>query len=163
MGNNKSMMIIILVVLLVLIGIIVAGLFLIMSNINAAQVPQEPITILVPAAPSEADIRPFILDGNISTNLHTGSGGGNRFAVLTSPGIGINNLDPDAADEFIEMISEREIVVRDTITSILRRKTAEELNALGGDDILREEILVALQEAFQTQLIVRVYFTLAVQ
>jgi len=167
MGNSKTMMIIILAVLVVLIGAIVAGVLLITSSINNAIAAEPQIVteaIFAPEALGEADIRPFQLtSGGITTNLLTSPSETNRFVRLESPAIGINNLDPDEAEEFILMIADREIIIVDIITGILRRSTAEQLNSLGGVDVLREEILISLQQAFNTHLIVRVYFGLIVQ
>ena len=165
MGNSKVMMIVILAVLLVLIGTIVAGVLLIIRNMDSITVEggTTEIFIYAPPALAEADIVPVPIGGAITTNLLTGPGEGNRFARLDDPAIGINNLDPTAAEEFIEVLIEREVVVRDIITNILRRTTAEQLNSLGGDDLLREEIMAALQDAFRTHLIVRIYFSPTVQ
>ncbi|MCL2236378.1 MAG: flagellar basal body-associated FliL family protein [Defluviitaleaceae bacterium] len=158
-GNNKGMMLII-VAMLAIIILALAGVavFLIMNMGSDDAMGSGPVQNWEADTPSVVDQRIFDLGDNITTNLlSSGPGAPNRFVVV-NVSLGINNLDEEEANEFWVTLSERQPVVRDAVTSILRRSTAEELERTDGADILREDILNALQSAFASPMIVEVYF-----
>jgi len=153
MDKNKGMMMIIIVLLgLIIVAIVVGAIFLLnfMNNDNQAQM--QPIWHVQEI--SEQDIRYIELSSDITTNLLNHDGG--RNVVRVTVGIGINNTDEDEASDFIDMLREREIVMIDIATNTLRRTTQEQLAVVGGPEAVAEEILLALQDAFASQLIVRV-------
>jgi len=157
MDKNKGMMMIIIIMLGLIIAAIIAGaVFLLMSDFGNADGQQ--IVVEIHHAPqeiSEQDIRSFTLSNDITTNLFSPDGG--RHVVRVTVGIGINNTDESEADDFIDMLLEREIVILDTVTNVLRRTTRQQLEVVGGSEAVADEILDALQVAFGSQLIVRVY------
>ena len=110
----------------------------------------------IPQLETSQDTRTFTLSNAITTNLLQ-SPGGRRHVVRVEVGVGINNIDTDEADEFIQTLMEHEIVIVHTVTEILRRTTIEQLEAVGGSEALAEDILAALQDAFDSRMIVRVY------
>ena len=153
--SNKGMMLIIIIMLGLIIAAIVVGAIVLlnfMGNDNGMQ-GQEPPAWHVQEI-SEQDIRYIELSSDITTNLLSHDGA--RNVVRVTVGIGINNTDEDEASDFIDMLLEREIVMVDIATNILRRTTQEQLAAVGGPENVAEEILMALQDAFASQLIVRV-------
>jgi len=157
MDKNKGMMIIIIAMLgLIIAAIVVFAIIVLpglMNNDGQAQA-QEPPTWYTQQI-SEQDIIPFTLSRDITANLL--SQGAERHIVRVTVGIGINNTDPDAAEDIIEMLQEREVVIEDAVNGILRRTTRDQLSMVGGMEILADEILITLQEMFGSQLIVRVY------
>ncbi|MCL2854272.1 MAG: flagellar basal body-associated FliL family protein [Defluviitaleaceae bacterium] len=158
-GNNKGMMLIIVAMLAVII-LALAGVavFLIMNMGNDGDSASGNVSHVLTEVPSALDQRIFDLGDSITTNLLATSPGGPNNFVLVNLSLGINNLDEEAADDFWILLAERQPVVRDAVTSILRRATAEELRRPDGADVLREDILTALQAAFASPMIVEVYF-----
>jgi len=156
MDKNKGMMIIIIAMLgLIIVAIVVGAIFLLGAMNNNDQVQAGgPVTVHVQEI-TEQDIIAFTLSNDITTNLL--SQDGSRHVVRVTVGIGINNTDEAEAEEFIDMLMEREIAILDLVTNILRRTTRAQLEAVGGSEVVAEEILVALQDNFGSQLIVRVY------
>lgn len=153
--GSKGMMMIVIIMLGVIIAALVAGFIFLFTQINADQ-PEQVLVIVEPPPLSEMDIRAVQLSSPITTNLLQAPGGA-RHVVRLEVGLGINNINPDETDEFVEMLMEREIVIFDRITSILRRTTADEINRVGGNELLAEDILISLQDAFDTTMIVRVF------
>ena len=157
MDKNKGMMIIIIAMLgLIIAAIVVFAIIVLpglMNNDGQAQA-QEPPTWYTQQI-SEQDIIPFTLSRDITANLL--SQGAERHIVRVTVGIGINNIDEEMASDFIDMLMEREIVILDTVTNILRRTTRDQLEMVGGSEAVADDILIALQDAFGSQLIVRVY------
>ncbi len=164
MEKSKPMMIIIIVLLVVLVGIIVGASFYIVSNLNKGSVNTEQTAPPTDASLGEPkNLTPDKIDTvnlsqPINTNLLPEKEGESR-AVRISLSIGIDNTDSKNSKKFIELLQSREAVIRDTALSVLRNKTASELNAGDSKDILADEILVELQEVFQSELIVKVYIS----
>ncbi|MDR2183943.1 MAG: flagellar basal body-associated FliL family protein [Clostridiales bacterium] len=156
MDKNKGMMIVIIVMLGLIIVALVVGAILLLGQFNRGnQMQAEGLTPGFVQEISEQDIRTITLSNDITTNLLSHDGG--RHVVRVTVGVGINNTDTDEADDFIDMLLEREIVMKDIATNILRRTTRDQLAAVGGTEDVAEQILTALQDAFGSQLIVRVY------
>lgn len=157
MDKSKGMMMIIIVMLAVVIIAIVGGVIFLMMNMDAiggdGYGGQQ--IIIIPEI-TAADIRPIELGEPITTNL-LASPDGQRNVVSVEIGIGINNTDPAAADDIIESIMEREIVVRHIATEIFRATTREELDHAYGQAMVAEDITQALSAEFGTHLIVRAY------
>lgn len=163
MDKNKGMMVIIIVLLLVIVGAMVAGGIFLISNMGnddppAIEYQPEPTP---PPPLGEADIRVFTLERYIITNLLRSPGGPERIARLEL-GLGIDDTDPSAATDFMADLRDKEIVIRDIVTEILRRTTNEEASRIDASTLLRDDILIALQRAFGTNMIVAVYLVLYV-
>jgi len=157
MEKNKGMMMIIVIMLAIIIVTIIGGVIFLFISMNADA--PEPEIILV-TQPTEVDIRIFELGDSIQTNLLPIPGGGSHFARLDGVGIGINNTNVEAADEFFQILADREVVIRDRINGILRNTTHAELTAENGRENLIETIHQALLDIFNNPIIVRVYLEL---
>jgi flagellar basal body-associated protein FliL len=154
--KSKGMMIIIIAMLAIIIAAIVGGVVLLLTQLNNE--PTETVVIMYePAAITEMDIRVVPISRPIATNLLQGPGGA-RHNVRLEVALGINDLDEEEADEMEDMIRAREDAILDRINSILRRTTRDDIEREGGSDMLAEEILMSLQDMFDTNMIVRVYF-----
>jgi flagellar basal body-associated protein FliL len=162
-GGNKGMMIIIMGMLgLIILALAGVGVFLIMgadgifnradNNNNALVQEYEPI-------PGLDDQLLFNMSSGISANVLTRPGGP-RNMVHMQMSIGINNLVENDATAIYESIGDREMAVISIVSDLLRQTTIYALDAPGGHDILREDIIAALQMHFNTNLIVAVYFQL---
>ena len=161
MDKNKGMMIVIIVMLGLIIATIAAFIILLftgaLGNVFGNIAGHQQVVMTVEHRPheiTEQDIRYLELSSDITTNLLSVNGG--RHVVRASVGIGINNLNEGEANDFYDILREREIVILDITTNILRRTTRDELARYGGKEIVEEEILTALQDAFGSHLIVRV-------
>jgi len=155
--KSKGMMLIIIVMLGVLIAAIVGGVILLLTQINTDGDGGQTVIFHEVPPVTEQDIRVVPLTTTIQTNLLQAPGGA-RHIVRLDVAIGINDTDVDEADEFEQVLREREAAILDRITSILRRTTRDDIDREGGSDLLAEEILISLQDAFDTRMIVRVYF-----
>jgi len=155
MEKGKGMMLVIIGMLGVIIAALVAGFIFLFSQMDS-DAGDATIVRQDPAAVSEMDILIVPLSNPVQTNLYV-SPGGSRHVVRAYFGIGINNTDADAAQDFMREMMEREIAIMDRVTNILRRTTREELAHADGQDLIAEQILLILQDLFDTRMIVRVY------
>ena len=155
--KGKGMMLVIIGMLGVIIAALVAGFIFLFSQINS-EPGEGTIIVHEPPAVTEMDILAVNLSDSVQTNLYP-SAGGTRHVVRADIGIGINNTDPDEAEEFMREMMAREIAIMDRITNILRRTTREELSTADGTDLLADRILLTLQDLFDTRMIVRVYIS----
>jgi len=154
--KSKGMMMIIIMMLGVLILAIVGGVVILLMQLNSANDGEQQIVFIDQPPVSELDIRVVPIGTTIRTNLQS-PGTARHFAVV-DVAVGINATDEDEANEFELLLLQREAAVLDRIISILRRTTRDEIDREGGSEILAEEILISLQDAFDTQMIVRIYF-----
>ena len=160
-GGNKGMMLIIMAMLgLIIVALVGAAVFLFlnMDNIfgsgegSAAEEPPADIFVQPGVAPPISEQVMFDLSDPIATNF-----GDWHFIRLENISLGINNNEPEDAIAFMRELANKERAVMDTIHRVLRRTTVEQLSAPEGEDRLREDILHALQTAFESPLIVAVY------
>ena len=157
-NKNKLMMIIIIVLLAVLL-VTIAAVSVIAFRVISSE-PEDPaasILQVVPALTPE-DIYIVELSSPISTNLAVGASGATHFIRL-SLALGVNNTEGRGSTDFIELISASEPIVRDVMLGVIKSKTYEELSRLGGRDVLRDEMLIRLQNTFQSNLLVAVYIS----
>ncbi len=77
---------------------------------------------------------------------------GRRLLMVS---LGIESIDP----ALLESITAREMVVRDTIIKILGRRTVEELAAIEQRNIIKDELLHAVNGVVTEGEISRMYFT----
>jgi flagellar basal body-associated protein FliL len=160
-GGNKGMMLVIMGMLgLIIVALAAVSVILIINignlggsgNGEGGYVPPPP-------ALTAADQILFTVGTAITTNLAQ-SPDGSQHIIRLEVALGINNLEPEVATEFInEIITPREMVIQDHVNTILRRTTAADLQREGGMDILREDILASLQQAFGSPMIVNVFLT----
>lgn len=158
MEKNKLMMIIIIVLLVVLLGTIGAVSFYalkIMSGANGGAVEQH-VAEVAQLKPDEIEV--VALSKAISTNLLTGADGKEHIISVTI-GVGVDNTKKKESEDFIASLGTKDNIMTDTCISIISKKTYEELRSSEGQDVLKAEILAALQDQFQSNLIVKVYFS----
>ena len=163
-SNNKGMMMIVLIILVVLLAVIIAGGFFLWSAIQNTSASDEnefgaPVAI-GPVVITQEDIRIFEVDGGIVTNLLQEGNSQNRMIRL-DVGIGIDNRSEDLGSELFYLLNDRNIVIHDLITDILRRTTYFEISQVDGIGNLREDILIALQNTFASPLIIAVYLSVS--
>ncbi len=152
--KNKKMMLTIIGLLVgLLVVIVVVALILLKtvkhtdSNNNSNSVISSNISI--------GSLSIVSLTSPISTNLLQGEDNKER-AINFSLSLGIANTEKESED-IIKLVKDGEPIVRDVVLSILREKTYQELSKVGAGDLLKNEILTKLQDAFGTNLIVKVY------
>ncbi|MDR2167841.1 MAG: flagellar basal body-associated FliL family protein [Clostridiales bacterium] len=160
-GGNKGMMFIIMGMLgLIILALAGVAVFLIM-NMGAfgggGEGNGEIIDEGYEAPPGIIDQVLFELDGGVNANIFTRPGG-SRSLVHMTLAIGVNNLEPTEAAELVAALSARQPAIASIVGDILRLSTVDSLEAPGGHDALREDIVSALQMHFNTNLIVAVYF-----
>jgi flagellar basal body-associated protein FliL len=160
-GGNKGMMMIIMamlgLIILALAGVAVF-LFMTMNNLGGGE---EGTTgnlgdthVAVGVAPPISEQVMFDLSESISTNM-----GDRHFVRLDNISLGINNTEPEAALAFVRELATRERAIMDAIHRILRNTAVEDLSLPEGADLLRADILDALQVAFDSPMIVAIYLT----
>jgi len=148
------MIIVIIVLLVVLMASAGVGVFFFITN---AETRQE---MDVAAPPSvlhlgEGEIYDIELAKPIRTNLAK-SIDGNPHVISIELSVGINNTVKKESTDFIDLITEKEQVVRNVAINVIRKKTIQELERPDGLEILEKDILNKLQEQFNSNLIVRV-------
>jgi flagellar basal body-associated protein FliL len=143
-------------IIVALVGVAVF-LFLNMGNLAGGESGGGPETdfVVQGAAPPISEQVMFDISDAIATNL-----GNYHFVRLENMALGINNTDPAAAVEFMRELTTKERAVMDAIHRILRNTSIEDLSRPEGADLLREDILDALQVAFESHMIVAVYLTI---
>ena len=158
--QKSNLMTIVIIVLLVAILATVVGVgiygFTMFRNMEAGRVE---------IAPWERDLAPPTLRRDeiseisipaITTNLSSGSAGRDRI-VRVKVSVGVNNTLGQESNMMMQMLGEREVTLQSIVLSVVRTRTHEQLLEPGGDEALLQEILVTLQEDFQSNAIVGVY------
>ena len=156
--GNKVMMIVIIALLVVLIGAVgfvaVYGMRVLQESAQPVESP--PATSVVRPL-SQREIALVKFPDRITANLKQGADGRARAAnVLLS--LEIDNTDKESG-EIIELLRDREPVIRDIVFNILRSMTQDELvevDAYDGIAELKSRILNAIKMEFATNLIVNV-------
>ncbi len=157
MEKNKVMMIVIIILLVVLLATIVGVSFVAFrvftENKDSVATTQQ---VTPQLTPDQIDTLP--LSSAMSTNLAAGSDGTSHIIKL-SIAVGVNNTDKKLSPEFATLVQTKEAIIRDIALDVVKSKTYEELSRPDGRDILREEILVRLQNEFKNNLLVAVYIS----
>lgn len=155
MEKNRLMFIIIIVLLVVLLITIAGVSFYAIRMFNPAEEENRRVNAEeVPRLAAE-QITTLNLSGALSTNLLT-SDDGTDHVIKISMGIGLNNTDEEEFTRIQALLTENETVSKDLILGIIRNKTYEELKKPDGQAALKEEIRTALQDYYQSNLIVQV-------
>jgi len=156
--GNKVMMIVIIVLLVGLIGLVgfvtVYGLQ-VLQNVAS---PEQSAPVTAERALTQRDIDLVKFSDPITSNLRRSPDGRNHTARVTVS-IGIENSDVRLAPELIALLEDREPVVRDIISALLREMTYDELTEtedFHGVEVLRQNILNALRVEFGSNLIATV-------
>ena len=164
--GNKVIMIVIIVLLVILIGLVGFVAFFGMQALqrDPEEDPGYHQTIRPEKTLTQREIDYVTFSESLTSNLKIGPDG-QFHAVVLKVSIGVDNTDT-GSKEIIELLEEREPVVRDVIGSILRVTTYEEiieLNEFNGIDLLKENILGALRVEFASNLIVSVILDIIYQ
>ncbi len=151
MEKNKIMMIVIIALLVVLLGSIVGVFFMFSKYVkNTSQLTeQEQMTDLPPV--SYADLEFISLPNPISTNLATGPDGVPHTAKLEMA-YGVVSTE-EGSQEMMALLTEKEKVVQSIVLETVREKTYEEMMRTDAQQMLEDEILKKMQDAFETNLI----------
>ena len=156
MKNKMGMILIILllVILLVLFAVGFAFLYKAMNKTNEggeANVTTQQVLAI-------EDITPFSVGEPIVTNLLKGPDN-KEHVIKISVNLGVNTSKEVAKDgeALLSTLETQRVVVKDTIVGICSNKTYEELSVSDARTLLKNEILVKMQEVFATDLIVDVY------
>lgn len=151
--KNKKMMMLIIGLLVVLIGVIIAVAIFIITTVNSDNIVE--VSYVQPNILTPADLTLIPLSQPINTNLITGVEGRERVASLNFS-VAINHNESDS-EELITVIKRSEPIIRDIALNVLRDRTAAEINSREGPHLISSEILMRLQDEFQSNLIVNVY------
>lgn len=158
MEKNKVMMIAIIALLVILLITISVGMFFMFKNLGkATNANPEEQTTVVPAVKQE-DIKLVTLSDPIYTNLLNGPDE-KEHVIRLSLSLGVDCTKEKEGDAFIEMVTAKDVIVKDVIIGVLRNKTFDELKKTDAQEILRDEILTNLQKEFDSNLIVTVYIS----
>lgn len=163
-GNNKGMMMIIMAMLaLIIIALVGVSIFLITSLGNDGDggeygifIPEPPPTVL------DQLMHDLSAPATVTTNLQPRANGNRQMVMLSHISIAINNIDEEEALAFRVELAQREAAVIDRITTTLRRMTPEELEIVGGQEMLTGILIEVLQQEFGSHLIVDVNFNMMV-
>lgn len=160
MEKNKVMMISIIVLLVALLGTIVGlGIFTI-NSLKKGEEPQtqgEQVSEIKPLSKDELTL--VELKEPITTNLPVGEDGKDSHVIRLNMSLAINNTvkKDKESEKTLASVSSKEVIVRDVVLDILKKKTYEQMKKPDAREILKEEILQSLQDEFATNLIVAVY------
>lgn len=151
------MMTIIVALLVVLLVAIIIGFILVF---NKFKTPIEDAYEEIPmVAISQEDIVLYSVgDQAIVTNLKSDSSGKNHVGKV-KVSLGIDYTSKKEGEKIVAVLADKTPTLQDIIIGVLRSKTSEELRTEDVQDVLGDEILEKICEAFSTNLIVDVYFS----
>ncbi len=155
-NKGKTMMIVIIVLLAILIVTIFGVSIYAIKMIQATDDGSSTNTIAQAKNLDQSEIYSFSLTDPIAVNLAVGTDGQEHSASVEL-GIGIDKTTKESTS-FITLMESQEVVIRDTIISVLRNKTVEDLRQRDAQEAIGEEILEKLRAEFNTDLIYDVYF-----
>ncbi len=157
MGKNKIGMILIISLLVILLVLFAVGFGFLYKAMTKANEGGEANLVIQKELPIE-DITNFPIGEPIVTNLLKGPDKKSHLIkVNVSLGINTSKDVSKEANKFIPTLEVQKSVIKDIIVGICLSKTYEELDATDGRSVLKDEILLKLQETFETDLIVDVY------
>ncbi len=159
MDKNKIMLIIIIVLLVLLLGAIGFISVKAVSLMNNEE-GSSGYTVTNPDVLKPEEFLYVNLDSPISTNLRTGADG-QEHVIRVSIMFGLDNRDVKDEEyiKFLNTFNSSMLMVRSICLDIVASKTYEEVIAPDAKEVLSEEILVALQDTFQTNYINSVFIT----
>nr|WP_317358317.1 flagellar basal body-associated FliL family protein [uncultured Tyzzerella sp.] len=157
MGKNKMGMILIIVLLVTLLILFAVGFGFLYKAMNKTGEQTDNNITVQQTVPIE-DITPFPIGEPILTNLLEGPDK-KEHVIKVNVSLGINT-SKDTSKEAQKLLATLELqksAIKDIIIGVCRSKTYEEMKAPDARVVLKDEILLKLQEAFGTNLIVDVY------
>ena len=161
MDKSRLMLIVIIALLVILIGTVVGTtLFLLSGNETDPDIFAEMPEVVHPAQRTNLmDLIEVTLGERISTNL-AATPDGRVAMVLSEVALGIDSqADPSDVEPFIINLNARIGMARSIVINEFGRAFYEDINSTEGQLALAETMAVALREAFETNLIVRVFFS----
>jgi flagellar basal body-associated protein FliL len=156
MEKNKNGIVAIIVILIVMLLALTVGFVYMITLINKTSAGNTQTTKVMAEYKLE-DVAVFALKDSIKANLLPTSSDSKDHMAMITISIGLNTKEKDYKT-LSPMLTEKEVIIRDAILKILRNKTYEELNKADAQSMLRAEILNCLQELFNSNTIVDVYF-----
>jgi len=152
--KNKKLMIVIIILLVVLLGIVVSVSVVAYNMVNNST--DKPVVI---ENVSSIDIMKTItvnLDEPMTINLLPDTDG-TSHAINMKVAIAIDTANKKDA-ELIEKIQGSQAIIKDAVNYVVSNKTVEQVKGNANQDILKEEILLRLQDEFKTNIIYSIYF-----
>jgi flagellar basal body-associated protein FliL len=160
MDRSKTMMLIIIVLLILLLGTVVAVTVFLLGLVgdnNAYEFhEQAPPPIVQELRITEME--EVILGDRIVTNLAV-SQDGTRGMVSTQVVVAVSVADEDAFNDFIPVLMNRIHFARAIALEVLGGQVYDDVRSVEGRQMTAELILHRLQEEFETNLLVRVFFS----
>jgi flagellar basal body-associated protein FliL len=158
LDKNKIMMVVIVVLLVVLLGTTAGLAYLLYRNFSGQASAQDeqgaPVDV---ESLKQEDIVTVPISDTITTNLAVGSDGESSHMAKLALAIGVDTTEKKESDTLVALLTEKEIVIKDLVIEILTSKTHDEFKRVDSRDVVREDILKALQDEFESNLIVTVY------
>ena len=161
MDKSRLMLIVIIALLVILIGTMIGTtLFLLSGNdVDPEIFVEAPDPVIHPHRTSLMELVEVSLGDRFSTNLTPGQDG--RVAiVMAEVVVGIDSLaDPVELESFLTAFNARQGMARAVVINEFGKATYEEINSPEGQMALAETMTRALQDQFETNMILRVFFS----
>ena len=161
MDKSRLMMVVIIALLVILIGTVVGSVFFLLSRTGPdpdafAEVP-DPVHHR--QLRSMMDLEPISLGERFHTNLALGPDG--RFGmVMAEVVVGMDgNADPEELEPFMNSFYNRIGLARAVIIQEFGNAHFDDINSPEGQMALAESMTRALQEQFESNLIIGVFFS----
>lgn len=167
MEKNKILMVVIIMILAIMLAGVGFGFIYTINMIKSVQSPSE---VEKPVAAQAYDVNSTVtipLSNSIKANLLPENDGLEHLALVemsigvagpvdaTKKEIKANQKEIDA---LVASIQSREVIVRNLAIKLLRKSTYSELRRADGQDIYANMLLTELQNTFNSNFIVDVYF-----
>ena len=161
MDKSRLMLIVIIALLVILIGTVIGTtLFLLSGDDTDPDIFAEmPEPVFHPQRTNLMDLEEVSLGDRISTNL-AATPDGRASMVMANVVLGIDSqADAAELDRFLINLNARIGMARSVVINEFGRAYFDDINSTEGQLALAETMTRALQEAFETNLIVRVFFS----
>ena len=160
MEKSNLMMIVIIVLLVALLGTVVAVTVFALSAVQeiGTSIHADDGWDRTPRTLLPTQIGRVSIGDPITTNLAADAGSPSRH-IRVNMSIGYDNTQGRESEEKAQMIEAQMDYIRSIILESLRTRSYNEISARDGTRLLQDEILDALQNQFQTNMIVGVFIT----
>ena len=159
MEKSNLMMIVIIVLLVALLGTVVGVTFYAFNMVQSIEAQAAAAAAGWDRTPRQLhpdEIGRIMAGESILTNLAGPGGGGNMARIQVV--IGYDNTQGRESNDIAELIYDQMTHIRIVALNSIGSRTAEELSAIDGRNVLAAEILDRLQNDFRTNMIVEVSF-----
>ena len=154
MEKNKKFMVLIIVLLVVLLAIVVGVSVMAYRMVNGATPDKQVVIENV----GEVDILKSVsveIDAPMTINLLPALDG-TPHAINLKITVAINAANKDDA-ELIAKIQGSKAIIKDAVNYVVCDKTKDQVSGRAAQDLLKEEILMMLQDVFKTNIIYDIY------